>query len=73
MVGVNSSYFIQVQVAIMLQQPRLATDMIPFQVAQYPQHIGFYVYAGDKPIEKVCDSADRYICIFYGLCVFFFF
>ena len=41
-----------VQVAIMLQQPRLATDMIPFQVQQYPNHIGFYVYAGEKKIEK---------------------
>lgn len=50
-----------VQVAIMLQQPRLATDMIPFQVQEYTNHIGFYVYAGDKTIEKVCDSADTWI------------
>ena len=50
-----------VQVAIMLQQPRLATDMIPFQVQQYANHIGFYVYAGDKKIEKVCDSAESWM------------
>ncbi len=60
-----------VQVAIMLQQPRLATDMNPFQVAQYPQHIGFYVYAGDKPIEKICDSADwlnaREVCTYINI------
>ncbi len=50
-----------VQVAIMLQQPRLATDMIPFQVQQYTNHIGFYVYEGDKTVYKICDSADSWI------------
>lgn len=45
----------------MLQQPRLATDMIPFQVQQYAQHIGFYVYEGDKLVDKICDSAASWI------------
>ena len=50
-----------VQVAIMLQQPRLATDMIPFQVQQYGNHIGFYIYEGSKLVNKIGQSADSWI------------
>lgn len=47
--------------AIMLQQPRLATDMIPFQVQQYSNHIGFYVYEGDRLVDKIAQSADSWL------------